>query len=166
MYVSIVCQLNDIDWAETSRRSQNFKNHGGTICADVSRCGFYFADEVGVQVLEKSQKIAVKARPGREASPSTASVIGTSPLLTEFVDAELGWRAFLQTIGVSAAIVSYAHDTGDVGRQAFLVGFESARCDLQLARSLVAFAENAWLQAASSIFQEFRLFEQALDQQS
>lgn len=77
-----------------------------------------------------------------------------------FFDADLGWRAFLETQGVSGAIICYAREAGNVGRQAFLVGFETARSDRLLAQSLIAYAEYLWQQEATCGFWQSRQSEQ------
>jgi PAS domain-containing protein/DNA-binding CsgD family transcriptional regulator len=79
-----------------------------------------------------------------------------------FADIDLGWRSFLKTLGVSAAIISYVRECGDVGRQAFIVGLDDARQDLRLARALLAHAEQIWQPVDANTFRPFRLCEQAL----
>ncbi|NWK95996.1 hypothetical protein DM806_09975 [Sphingobium lactosutens] len=78
-----------------------------------------------------------------------------------FFDADLGWRAFLKTQGVTGAIISYARDSGVVGRQAFIVGFEAVRTDRQQAQSLIAYAEHLWEREATISFWQSRVSEQA-----
>jgi PAS domain-containing protein/DNA-binding CsgD family transcriptional regulator len=92
----------------------------------------------------------------------TSSVSAAPGMPGVFADIDLGWRSFLKTLGVSAAIISYVRECGDVGRQAFMVGLDDAREDLRLARALLAHAEQIWQPEGTNTFHPFRLSEQAL----
>lgn len=92
----------------------------------------------------------------------TSSVSAAAGMSGVFSDIDLGWRPFLKTLGVSAAIISYVREAGDVGRQAFMVGFDNAREDIRLARALLAHAEQIWQPEGASTFYPFRLSEQPL----
>lgn len=78
-----------------------------------------------------------------------------------FFDADLGWRAFLGAHGVTGAVISYVREAGAVGRQAFIVGFDAARADRQLAQSLIAYAEHLWQQEATCSFWQSRVSDQS-----
>jgi PAS domain-containing protein len=78
------------------------------------------------------------------------------------VDNDLGWRAFLSTMGISAAIISYVREGGDVGRQAFIIGFDSAHSDRRIARTLVSFAEHVWKRVGENNFSPLRISQQVL----
>lgn len=118
-----------------------------------------------MQILEVSRTLENKAQEHQavpqavplpaEGSPGLP-IAGTPGGFGDFIDADLGWREFLRTVGVSAAIVSYVRDSGDVGRQAFIVGFDGIRSDLRMIRALVSYAERIWQVSGTSVFLPFR----------
>jgi DNA-binding NarL/FixJ family response regulator len=67
----------------------------------------------------------------------------------------LGWRGFLERVGISAAIFSYQPAGVDAGRYAFLVGLDDARDDPQAVEGLLAYAEAAWQAFNCSAFTSF-----------
>lgn len=72
-------------------------------------------------------------------------------------DADLGWRGFLGDIGIPAAVISFSSTGGDVGRQIFIVGFDSARTDPQFIGWLIAYAERCWQSSKDKAFWPFRI---------
>lgn len=92
----------------------------------------------------------------------TSSISAVPGVPSVFANIDLGWRSFLNTLGVSAAIISYVRECGDVGRQAFMVGLDDARGDLRLARTLLAHAEQNWQPEGANTFVPFRLTEHGL----
>jgi PAS domain-containing protein len=118
-----------------------------------------------VQILELSKmeddarRDPGTPRPVMASSPSSPSAASLSG---DFGDADLGWREFLSTMGVSAAVISYVREGGDVGRQAFLVGLDHARADRRLARSLISYAEHIWQSGGLSTFRSFRMSQHPL----
>lgn len=71
--------------------------------------------------------------------------------------AEVGWREFLEAMGVSAAIMSFTAATPEAGRHAYLVGLDEARSDPQLVDGLLHYAESAWRGADDAGFHPFQV---------
>ncbi len=71
--------------------------------------------------------------------------------------AEAGWRNFLETMGIPAAIMAFTAKAPDSTRQAYLIGLDQARSDPQLTEALIAFAEGAWKSADDAAFHAFRV---------
>lgn len=70
---------------------------------------------------------------------------------------EIGWRDFLETMGVAAAVMGFIAKAADGGRQAYLIGFDQARSNQALTEDLIRYAERAWKSADDAAFHAFRV---------
>lgn len=80
---------------------------------------------------------------------------------------EAGWRDFLQTLGISAAILSFASDETGSGQQsrhscASLIGFEEVQAAPHFKEELLLFARQQWHETADASFRVFRMAEVAI----
>lgn len=57
---------------------------------------------------------------------------------------DLGWRPYLKSLGIEAAVISYVTQYPGAGRHAYLIGFDEARESAVLADWLIAYAEMVW----------------------
>ncbi len=89
---------------------------------------------------------------------SIASLVSEkSPEPFSAQSSDLGWRAYLENLGIDAAIVSYVTPAPAVSRHAYLIGFDRVRENPQLADGLIAYAENAWKVARGGGISTFRV---------
>lgn len=105
---------------------------------------------VSVALEQTSQPVFFRHAPVR-----VPLVTEKKPSPCQTIDSELGWRGFLDRVGVSAAIFSYQPAGVDAGRYAFLVGLDEARDDPQTAEGLLAYAEAAWQAFNCTAFTSF-----------
>jgi DNA-directed RNA polymerase specialized sigma24 family protein len=89
-------------------------------------------------------------------TPSYAPLVAEKkPTPCQTIESELGWRGFLDRIGVAAAIFSYQPAGMDGGRYAFLVGLDQIKGEPQTVEGLLAFAEASWQAFNCSAFTSF-----------